>query len=144
MAELFDEDAVLASTGQIQHVCNPHPDIDRDMLEKQDEEQTKGATKGFVKTGAPAAHIEQESFLLKTGSPTGTTTNSTLRVKYGHIPGAIERYKSTKQLQSDAYEYVQLACRDSADQQHEQKLYERYHLITGLTKDDPLPQVSAR
>ena len=143
MAEVFDENAVLASTGQIQYVCNPHPG---DMLEEHDEKLTKGAIKGFVKNGAPAAHIGQRSFLLKTGSRTGTTTNSTLRAQYGHIPGAIERYKSKKQLQSDACEYVQLACRDSTDQQQEQKLYERYQLITGraLQRMMPCHKVSAR
>ena len=143
VAELFEEDDILCTTGQIQYVCNPNPDTAREMQEQQDEQLTKGPIRNYVSEGPPEAHIERRNFLLNTGCQTGTTTNSTLRAQYGHIPGAIERFKSKKQLQSDAFEYVQfvkLACSDSADQQQEQKLYTRYKLITGLTKHDLLPE----
>lgn len=136
VAEVFDEDEVLRTTGQIQYVCNPNPDSAHDTQEHEDDRLTKGPIRNHIKVGAPEAHVEQRSFLLNTGCQTGTTTNSTLRAQYGHIAGAVERFKSRQQLQSDAYEYVQLI---DADRQHEQKVYERYKLITGLTKDDPLP-----
>lgn len=140
VAELFAEDEVLCTMGEIQYVCNPHPDSDGDMQEQKDEQLTKGPIRNYVSVGPPEAHIERRSFLLNTGCQTGTTTNSTLRAQFGYIPGAVERFKSKKQLQSDAYEYVQLACSGNADQQHKQKLYARYKLITGLTEDDPLPE----
>lgn len=139
VAEVVDESGILCSSmrmGQLQYIRNPVPYTDRAQQEQDDERLTKGLNRKFVKEGAPEAHIEQRSFLLNTGCHAGTTTHSSLRLQHGHIPGAVERFKSRQQLQSDAYEYVQLACSKSADPQQIRKLSERYKLITGLTPED--------
>ena len=140
IAEVLDEDQLLCSMmGDIQYICNPAPDADSDRQQQEDARLTTNPIRDFVNVGPPEAHTEHRSFLLNTGCHAGTTTNSTLRIQYGHIAGAVERFKSRQQLQSEAYEYVQLARSDNADQPPQRKLYERYKLITGLKADDPLP-----
>lgn len=142
VAEVLDEDGLLCSTmGHIEFVCNPAPDADSDGQKQDDNQLTTLPIKDFVHQGPPEAHTQHRSFLLKTGCHAGTTTNSILRIQFGHIPGAIERFKSQQQLQSDAFEYVQLKRSDNPDQQQLRKLYEQYKLITGLTADDPLPKM---
>lgn len=139
VAEVVDETEILCNSmrmGQIQYIRNPVPYTDCAQQEQDDERLTKGLIRQFVNVGAPEAHIEQRSFLLNTGCQAGTTTHSSLKLQHGYIPGAVERFKSRQQLQSDAYEYVQLACSESANPQQMRKLSERYKLITGLTPDD--------
>lgn len=141
VAEVLAEDGLLCSTmGHTQFVCNPAPDADSDRQKQDDGRLTTLPIKEFVHQGPPEAHTQHRSFLLKTGCHAGTTTNSMLRIQFGHIPGAVERFKSRQQLQSDAFEYVQLKRSDNPDQQQLRKLYEQYKLITGLTADDPLPE----
>lgn len=141
VAEVLAEDGLLCSTmGHIQFLCNPVPDADSDRQKQDDNQLTTLPIKEFVHQGPPEAHTQHRSFLLKTGCHAGTTTNSILRIQFGHIPGAVERFKSQQQLQSDAFEYLQLKHSDNPDQQQLRKLYEQYKLITGLTADDPLPE----
>ena len=139
VTEVVDETETLCSSmrmGQIQYICNPVPYTDHAQQEQDDERLTKVHIRDFVNSGAPEAHIEQRSFLINTGCHAGTTTHSSLQLQHGHIPGAVERFKSSQQLKSDAYEYVQLACSESADPQQMRKLSERYKRITGLTPED--------
>ena len=143
VAEVLQEEELLCSTtGHIQFVCNPAPDANKDQQKQEDDRLTTFVIRDFVHEGPPEAHIQHRSFLLKTGCHAGTTTNSTLRIQFGHIPGAIERFKSKQQLQSAAFEYLQLKRSSNPDQQQLRKLYEQYKLITGLTAcaDDPLPE----
>ena len=145
VAEVLDEDGLLCSTmGHVQFVCNPAPDADSDQQKQQDNQLTTLPIRNFVYDGPPEAHTQHRSFLLKTGCHAGTTTNSILRIQFGHIPGAIERFKSRQQLQSDAFEYAELKNSDNPDQQQLRKLYEQYKLITGLTAEDPLPHTAGQ
>ena len=139
-AEVLGENDLLCdSSGTIQYICNRRADVDLDQHEQEEADLTFKPIRDFVHVGPPEAHMEARSFLLTTGCQTGTTTNSTLQVQHGHIPGALEKFKSRQQLQEDAFKYVQLTDRDNPNQEQSRKLYERYKLITGQTNHEPLP-----
>lgn len=100
VTEVVDETETLCSSmrmGQIQYICNPVPYTDHAQQEQDDERLTKVHIRDFVNLGAPEAHIEQRSFLINTGCHAGTTTHSSLQLQHGHIPGAVERFKSSQQ-----------------------------------------------
>ena len=51
VAELFEEEEVLCTTCQIQYVCNPSPDSDRNMQEQKDEQLTKSPIRNYGSVG---------------------------------------------------------------------------------------------
>ena len=139
VAAVIQEDADLSGSESLQYVRNPRADMNLDQQQQDEANLTIDPIRNFVSVGPPEAHTRQTSFLLRTGCQAGTTTNSTLKIQHGHIPGAIERFKSRQQLQDDAFKYVQEAGSDGTDKQQLQKLYEQYKLITGLTDNETLP-----
>ena len=141
VAELLDEDDIFcASWRNIEFVQNPHPDCQLQQQEEAEEQLTINPIRNFVRDGPPEEHLGHQAFLLASARMTGTTTNSTTKTIFGHIPGAVERFKSKQQLQAEAFEFVQLPDRDDAGSHHRNKLAERYKAITGQTETDALPE----
>ena len=137
---LVGDEALCNSVETVQYICNPKPDAALAQQEQEEAQLTIGPIRDFVTKGPPEAHVGAKSFLLTTGNQSGTTTSSILQVRHGHIPGAVERFKTLQQLQEDAFKHVQMSSSDHADLEEGRKLREQYELITGLTCNDPLPK----
>lgn len=146
VAEVITEEETLDDLPgrHIKYIRNPQPDANLQQQQLQEQELTISPVKNWVFQQLEA-HMQRNSFLLRTGSPDSTTTNSITKLQYGHIPGAIERFKSLAELQSDAYAFVLLHMTPDSDRESDEyrQLFERFCAITGQTAvPTPLPAMS--
>lgn len=98
------------------------------------QKQLEASLQAYAHGHLPTARTPK-SFLLEAGNPVGSTTASITEVRYGSSPGAVEVFKSAKELRQDAYSCLeQLRDMTSVLKVEEQAgLLYRWRVITGMS-----------